>query len=247
MNCSNSENPSQLSIHTGDEEEFGRTCKVFKQDLKSPSAVSTNSVKCLFSAFICSTSQIVLNLFVSIVFVGGWNLTIFARGRRGRRTGAYLYPNQLDDSVRDEERGEREEETYKSLQIQMIGLSKGRSFFPFVPFFRFVGFRFELPSITNLTKVLTKLCISLPRPDQLFPLFDRKKEWRLTVSPPLAAPSISSTMTQVGLAPPSPPFFSFSFQPKLNAVLSRAFRIRSSTTRDVRSSEALISSTWYPA
>ena len=246
MNCSNDQNPSQLLTHAVDEEEPGRTCKVFKQDLKSPSAVSTNKVKCLFSAFICSTSQIVLNLFVSIVFVGGWNLTIFARGRRGRRTGAYLYPNQLDDSVRDEERGEREEETYKSLQIQMIGLSRGRSFFPFVPFFRFVGFRFELPSITNLTKVLTKLCFpslvlisSSPSP------LNRRED--LTVSPPLAAPSISSTMTQVGLAPPSPPFFSFSFHPKLNAVLSRAFRIRSSTTREVRSSEALISSTWYPA
>lgn len=74
----------------------------------------------------------------------------------------------------------------------------------------------------------------------------------LTESPPFAAPSISSTTIQVGLAVLVDTESSFcrcsrAFHPRLKLVLSSAFRTRSSTTRAVRSSEAFTSCTWYPA
>ena len=66
----------------------GRTCSVFKQLRKSPSAVSTSSERCLFSVTSSSESQIVRSRFVSIALVGGVKRMILASGRRGRRTGA---------------------------------------------------------------------------------------------------------------------------------------------------------------
>jgi hypothetical protein len=202
---------------------WGRTWSVLRHDLRSPSATSASIVKFFASAPNPSSSQIVRRRLTSITFVGGVNRMIRARGRRGRRTGAYL--RVVSASVDGRRGGGR---AYRSLQMQMIGRRSGRSFFP-LPLY----FLNELPSITSFTSVLIKLY----RPLDVSSDPHTERGRICTVSPPPPAPSISSIMTQVGRLPSNPAFV-------VNARLSRALRIRSSTILPERSSEALTSRTW---